>query len=129
MSRPLQTFSVRCIDEASQPKPPAPQPKRISRGESPIARPTPLAVTPGSPLTFLCPADDVVLQFARSSGAGGQNVNKVNTKVDMRIHLDSAAWLHGDIREAVKRMVRWAACRGRTPAGGGRVQPRPIQSS
>ena len=51
-------------------------------------------------------AEDVTIQFARSSGAGGQNVNKVNTKVDMRLHLGNASWLDREIADAVRRMEK-----------------------
>lgn len=34
------------------------------------------------------PEDDLVVRFARSSGPGGQNVNKVSTKVELRLMLE-----------------------------------------
>ncbi|KAJ3249159.1 Peptidyl-tRNA hydrolase ict1, mitochondrial [Chytriomyces hyalinus] len=49
------------------------------------------------------PADRLETQFSRSSGAGGQNVNKVATKVDMRFKVQDADWIPEPVKENLIR--------------------------
>lgn len=50
--------------------------------------------------------EHVSVSFARSGGPGGQNVNKVNTKVDMRFNVKNATWLSERIRDKILQMEK-----------------------
>lgn len=51
------------------------------------------------------PMDQVSVTYSRSAGPGGQNVNKVNTKVDLRFNVQSASWIHDDIKSKLLEKV------------------------
>ncbi len=55
------------------------------------------------PKTIDIPEDKLDFNFVRSSGAGGQNVNKVNTKVDMRFLVREADWIPEEVRERLQQ--------------------------
>jgi len=45
--------------------------------------------------------DEFVFQASRSGGAGGQNVNKVSTKVELRINIANSAFLSDEEKETI----------------------------
>jgi ribosome-associated protein len=47
----------------------------------------------------------VRFQFARSSGPGGQNVNKVNTKAEIWVRLSSLHGLRPEARERLRKIA------------------------
>ncbi|SPQ97598.1 Prokaryotic-type class I peptide chain release factors domain-containing protein [Plasmodiophora brassicae] len=47
----------------------------------------------------MVPRDQVQITFARSAGPGGQNVNKVNTKVEIRFNVETAKWLSDEAKQ------------------------------
>lgn len=50
------------------------------------------------------PFDKIEMNFCRSSGPGGQNVNKLNTKVEYRFNVDTADWLPKETKERLREL-------------------------
>lgn len=55
--------------------------------------------------TGYIPVEELDITYSTSSGPGGQNVNKVNTKVDLRFKVESAQWLNEEIRQKLIDIV------------------------
>ena len=58
------------------------------------------------PSNLYIPIHELDFSFARSSGAGGQNVNKVETQVILKLHLDSAHWIPAEVRGRIQQNER-----------------------
>lgn len=80
------TWTYTPYEPSNQPRPPR-QRRSFSTGEWRV------------PKQVRIPEDKVDLSFVRSSGSGGQNVNKLSTKVELRFHVMGAAWLPHEVRE------------------------------
>jgi protein subunit release factor B len=66
---------------------------------------------------FFYYSEQLKITASRSGGPGGQNANKVNSKVDVRFHVDDAKWLDNELKEKVKILVRitiFFACSNQT---------------
>lgn len=48
------------------------------------------------------PFETFEVRFSRSSGPGGQNVNKVNSKAEVRFSLEDAVWIHPWVKQQIK---------------------------
>lgn len=51
------------------------------------------------------PMNQLTVTYSRSSGPGGQHVNKTNTKTTISFHLASAEWIPESAREKLSLLV------------------------
>jgi protein subunit release factor B len=54
---------------------------------------------------FIIPEDQLIVRYTRSSGAGGQSVNKTNSKVEMRISI-YGGWITQDTRSRLQELYK-----------------------
>lgn len=62
---------------------------------------------------MVIPASELAASFSRASGPGGQNVNKVETRVTLQFALASSAVLSDEVKERLRRLARrWLTAAG-----------------
>jgi protein subunit release factor B len=64
-----------------------------------VCRPFSVFIRMGDGAAATVPREKLQTAFSRSSGPGGQNTNKVNTKAEIRFALAEADWLDPAVRE------------------------------
>ncbi|XP_061666954.1 peptidyl-tRNA hydrolase ICT1, mitochondrial [Syngnathoides biaculeatus] len=55
----------------------------------------------GQDAQLYIPVDRLTVSYSRSSGPGGQHVNKVNTKTEIRFHVLTADWIPEVVRQKI----------------------------
>ena len=45
------------------------------------------------------------ITYCTSSGPGGQNVNRVNTKVTVKLNVEAADWIPIDVKKRIQDLV------------------------
>nr|AIW62597.1 peptidyl-tRNA hydrolase [Scytodes thoracica] len=50
------------------------------------------------------PVDDLIITYSRSSGPGGQHVNKVNTKCMVRFKINDAKWIPESVKPNLMKL-------------------------
>ncbi|XP_076246125.1 large ribosomal subunit protein mL62 [Calliopsis andreniformis] len=63
--------------------------------------PTFVPEDPNAKFSGYIPLQELDITYSRSSGPGGQHVNCVNTKVDVRFNVKNATWLAEDVKEKI----------------------------
>lgn len=56
-------------------------------------------------IDFKCLLSEVVLTYSRSSGKGGQNVNKVSTKAELAFNIDRSACLDEEQKKIISEKL------------------------
>ncbi|KAI3378528.1 hypothetical protein SNEBB_004112 [Seison nebaliae] len=46
---------------------------------------------------------ELQIKYLKGSGPGGQNINKVNTKVQIKFNIDNISWLNSETKELLKK--------------------------
>lgn len=91
-SKPASPTAARPVAAIPAPTPPPPPPPFPTDG---------IDLAPG----VRVPESAVRIAFSRSSGPGGQNVNKVNSKAEVWVRLDAIAGLHPDALDRLKALA------------------------